>query len=463
MRKKNRAVAVLLAGTLIAGCRAGAVFAESTDAKTEYMASTEEKATEETEEIKETEEEKKSSKILDDPNIKVPEDWIESDERIANGGIASVPTEDVEPGASEFSEKITYQTYEEDSEVKYHVPEAITINGEEYLLKETSNKLLVSHEGAVPKTYVYESEVFTGDESEHEPEEEVAKPDATYYLKSKTLVEQQSEEREEYKETVVSYNGVESGIEIKEKKEIEFTDVDTGQTVTAELSLANQKTVREYWDDSFQFEITINGYDADVLILNGKEIGKDEDLMNYTDDLLAILNLDPSAYKINLIDLQPVSNNTDVRTAIAYGSKYVKDIEATYGGTVKLPSVNGKVWSCVYEEEIPDGRSVIYTMSATVAYERSTGTLTTKAWYQKIGDAIAGFITAAYEATAAAFKEHPVIASIPVVAVAALLAFFITKKIRNRCIYNDEIKCPYKKHNKEICKSCPNYRQRNSV
>ena len=97
-------------------------------------------------------------------------------------------------------------------------------------------------------------------------------------------------------------------------------------------------------------------------------------------------------------------------------------------------------------------------MSVTVSYEKGDGTAQSKSLFERVKDVVVGFITAA-----AAFEEHPVITSIPVILAAAFIAFLITRKVRNRCIYNGEMKCLYKKHNKDICKSCPHYRQRNSV
>lgn len=102
-------------------------------------------------------------------------------------------------------------------------------------------------------------------------------------------------------------------------------------------------------------------------------------------------------------------------------------------------------------------------MSVTVSYEKGDGTAQSKSLFERVKDVVVGFITAAYQAAAAAFEEHPVITSIPVILAAAFIAFLITRKVRNRCIYNGEMKCLYKKHNKDICKSCPHYRQRNSV
>lgn len=456
MLKNNKAFAVILAGTLIAGCQTGPAFAYGNNPLLDTLSET---ATERA----------VVTDNLEEQDIETPK---ESDEtvshtaasRLLNDGFATIQTKDVEPGADDFTAKVTYQTYDPDEDAGKHLPENIDANGEGYHLLEFKTPLLVSKEDVVPKTIAYESEVFNGNEAEHEPEEQIVYEDGlTYHLKSKTLNEQTTQERSEYKETVVSYKGVEAGVQIQDKKEVEIQDADTGQTVKAPLDLLSQKTVKEYWDNTFQFEITITGYDADILVLNNKEIPKDADLMNYTDDLLAIINLDPAAYKIEKIDLQPIEGNSDVRKATAYGSKYVKNIDATYGGTVTLPAISGKSWDCVYEEEIPENQKVIYTMSTTVSYERGNGTAQTKGLLERISDAVIGFITAAYEAAAAAFEEHPVITSIPVILAAAFIALLITKKIRNRCIYDGSIKCIYKKHNKTICKSCPNYRQRNSV
>ena len=57
------------------------------------------------------------------------------------------------------------------------------------------------------------------------PEQEVTGEDGlNYVLQSKTLNAQTTKERSEYKETTVSYKGVEAGVQIQDKKEIEFLD-----------------------------------------------------------------------------------------------------------------------------------------------------------------------------------------------------------------------------------------------
>ncbi|RHQ36143.1 hypothetical protein DWY84_00575 [Clostridium sp. AF27-2AA] len=71
-----------------------------------------------------------------------------------------------------------------------------------------------------------------------------------------------------------------------------------------------------------------------------------------------------------------------------------------------------------------------------------------------------GVITAVYTALATSFKEHPVATSIPFVVFAGLIAFLITRKVRNRCMYDKMIKCPYKKHGTENCKTCQYFYKR---
>lgn len=377
---------------------------------------------------------------------------------------AAVKGDGVEEGVSSFTERILYTTYDRESDPKQYLDDSVTIDGTEYELKETGQPVYIKQEEIVPKQMFYETEVFTGDEAEYLPDETVTQDGVTYQLISKELIEQTAQERSEYKETVVEYKGVEAGIVLPQEKEITFTDVDTKQEITTTLPYVKEQVVAEHWSEDFEFPITISGYDADVFVLNGKEVPKDADLMDYADDFLEILHLDPESYKITSITLGDSYEEDGVvkRKATATGSKYVRDINVTYGGTVTLPSIVGKVWSCMYEEAIPDDQRVMYTMAVDATYESAvqTAEVTVDSGFL---DTLIGYITAAYEAVVEAFREHPVISSIPLIAIAALIAFLITRKVKNRCIYNKELKCPYKKRTKDTCKSCVHYRNRQKV
>lgn len=437
---KQKNLALLLAGTLMLGCQAGPVFASADPAGISQEA----------------------------------EHSLESD---AAAGVSMpqaekklketfVPTDDVEPGASRFEKKLTYQTYDQNGDARACLPETVTANGETYALSDTKNVSLISKEDVIPATISYESEVFTGDESEHAPAPTMIGEDGrTYSLMSQDLNEKEAEERLEYREVTMEYKGVEAGVQIPDAKETEFEDADTGQKVKAVLELKKTETLSERWEDQFSFPITITGYDADVFVLNGKEIPKTEDLTPYASDFLEYLKLDPESYKIDSIAWDGAAytgeDGSVMRNAHGTGSKKVRDIEATYAGEVKMPAIVGKSWSCVYEEDIPADERIIYTMAVTATYEKTEGAAVVEE--QGLLDKIVGFITATYEAVVEAIREHPVTSAMFLVLAAGALTLLLTKKIRNRCIYDKNIKCPYRKHTSETCKGCVNYRNRNQV
>lgn len=378
---------------------------------------------------------------------------------------AAVKGTGIKEGVDSFMERVLYTTYDKDADPKQHLQNEVTIDGVVYQLKTTGTPIYITKEDIVPDRAAYESEVFTGNGDEHLPDETIVRNEITYKLVSKELVEQKAEERSEYKETVVEYKGVESGIVLPTEKELTFTDADTGQEITATLPRVREQLVAERWSEDFTFPIVIDNYNADILVLNGKEMPKDAELIDYADDFLEMLRLDPEAYRVSSIEWDGApyeEGGVSKRKATANGSKYVKDINVVYGGTVTLPSITGKVWSCIYEEAIPDGQKTVYTMAVDATYGTAVETVEVTA-DGGLFDKLVGYVTAAYEAVVEAFKEHPVISSIPLVAVAALIAFFVTKKVQNRCIYDKNIKCPHKKRTKETCQSCVHYRNRQKI
>lgn len=378
---------------------------------------------------------------------------------------AAVKGDGVKDGDTSFSERILYTTYDRNADPRQYLEGTVKINGITYELKETGNPVYIRQQEVMRKQYFYESEVFTGNEDEHLPEEIVAVDGVSYGLVSKELVEQTAEERTEFKETVVEYKDVEAGVVLPKEKEITFTDTDTGQEVQAVLQYEREQVISEQWSENFEFPITISNYDADLFILNGKEVPKDAALIDYAADFLESLHLDPEAYRISSIDWNGASYEESgiiKRDAIAKGSKHVRNVNVTYGGTVILPSIAGKSWSCVYEEIIPEGQEVLYTMAVDTTYNIAVQTVEVETG-AGLFDTIVGYITAAYEAVVEAFHEHPVISSIPLLAVAGLLAFFITRKVQNRCIYDKNIKCPNQKRKKDTCKSCVHYRGRQKI
>lgn len=415
---KYKSFAILLAGTLLLGCPARQVFANETAAR-------------------------------------------------KDGFTAKIDVSKIEAGAEIFKEKVVYRTYDKEEDPAEYMPGELEANGDTYVITEAGRPLYVSQETVTPRQTAYESEVFIGDGINEEPAETWIDTDGTMYrLVSKELKEQAAQERTEYKEIPVTFTAVEAGVQIPDQKTMEIEDLDTNQMIQATLKLKEKTVIREYWRDDFEFPVTITGYDADVFILNGVEIPKEADLTDYSDSFLRYLKLDRNAYRVSKIewDGEPYEKNgLLMRNAIGKGSKFVKDIEAAYAGEVSLPAIVGKSWYCIYEEDIPENHQTIYTMTATVAYQLKNMAVVEKSLAQKICDKVVGVITAAYEAAIGAFTEYPVISSIPLVLIAAMTAYFITKRCRNLCAYNSEVKCPHKKHNKETCKTCVHYHKRNQV
>ena len=395
------------------------------------------------------------------------EDTIPDDER-PEIGMADMETEDVEAGTEAFEKKVLYTTYDKDSDPFQSLKDSFVIHGDTYQLRSVGQASLVREAAVVPRQFSYESEIFTGDGREQEPERTIVGEDGkTYSLAEKELKEQEAKERTEYKEVAVTYTAVEAGVQIPEVKESEFEDMDTGQRVSALLDLRTQEITKEYWEENFTFPVTVTGYDADLFVLNGKQIPKDADLAGYGEDFLEYLKLDGDAYEINSITWngEPYTQNVMVmRNATASGRKWVKDIRAIYGGEVNLPAIVGKAWECIYEEEIPEKERILYTMAVTARYEREdVSAKKVKSLPERLWEGFVGTITAVYEAIAAAFEEHPVISSLPLVLTAAFLVFILTKRIRNTCVYDEKATCPYRKLEIETCKGCVNYCKRNQV
>lgn len=444
--KKYKLLTILLTGYLILGCLAGQAFG-STVTK-DIMLET----------IPDT-------SALDD-KIFFMDTRKENKDR-EKDFIAHVDVSEIDPGTKEFRKKIVYRTYEKTDVPAAHMPGELEANGDTYVLLETEQPLYISQEAVIPRQTSYESEVFAGDGTDREPDELWTDKDGVvYHLISKELKEQKAQERTEYKELPVTFTAVESGVEIPDQKDMEIEDLDTMQTVHAMLQLKDKTIIREYWSDDFIFPITITGYDADIFSLNGVEIPRTADLTAYADEFLRYLKLDENSYRISSIEWDGDPYEKEgvlMRNAIGKGSKYVRDIDATYSGEVKLPAIVGKSWYCVYEEEIPVNHKMIYTMTATAIYQLKNSVVTEKNFFQKAYDKAIGVITAAYEAVVEAFEEHPIISAIPLVLLAAMIAFLITKKYRNRCIYHSKIKCPYRKHDKNTCKTCVHYHKRNQI
>lgn len=380
--------------------------------------------------------------------------------------IATPSTENVASGAESFSaSNIIYQTYDESDDAKEHLS-SVTIDGVVYNVESVGTPKRIRQDTIAPKHLSYTSEVWTGDGEAQKPVEKKEEDGITYYLDTLNKEESKSQERTEVKSATVKFTGVEDSINVPKEKAITFTDSDTKQEVTATLPIKSKEVTNTYWDNNFQFDITVSGYNAESYVLGNIEIPASADLIDYKDDFINVLALNSEKYEITSIEWNGASYEEGglvKRKAVGKGRKLVQDIEATYEGEVTLPETVGYVWVAEYTEEIPQGKDVVYTMAVDAEYKTATAAVEKTGVLDQIVGAILGFISATYTALATSFKEHPVFTSIPFVLVAGLIAFLVTRKIRRRCVYNGKVKCPYEKRTRETCKSCPNFYKRGTA
>lgn len=266
----------------------------------------------------------------------------------------TVDTEGVHDTDRKFKTTIKFESYSDEDTGFNHLTETINIGEREYVLNSIDNLTMVDARTPERRTLEKQSEVFVkGTESEHLPEETIQEEGITWTLTQKELIDQ--EIADVFKDAVATkrYIGVEKGVPIPQTIDYEYEDLDSGEKIETTLPLTDKNESRWYWA-GFEFPITISGYDADILDLNGTEIRADEPLINYAEEFLDMLGLNQEYYEIDMIewDGEPYEHNGDLcRNATGSGRKYVTDIDAVYSGKVKLPHKDGAAWKCIYTEE----------------------------------------------------------------------------------------------------------------
>ena len=214
-----------------------------------------------------------------------------------------------------------------------------------------------------------------------------------------------------------------------------IVDKASGKEFEATLDLVKEEVLKEYWDNDFEFPITVSGYgDANVFNLNGIEIPADAKLIKYKDEFLKMLDLSTKAYEIESIKWDGEAymvNGNAMRNAVAKGRKYVKDIKAIYELDVPLPAMPEKSWRCTYTEEFPEGNT-LYTMVTNATYTVDPTVAKSRGGLLGVLDSVVGTITAAYSAVIESFTERPIATTIPLVLVAGLISIFVTRRMKEK-------------------------------
>lgn len=338
-----------------------------------------------------------------------------------------------------FDQKIVYTTWDKEKDPKDILNETIVIDDIPYIVNTAETPTLISSEEIKPLEKNVITDTFIGDEKEadNQPFASISENGINYNLTSKTLQEGAIADRKEHKTTEVTYTGVEDNVALPKTTTIEMSDKASGQDFDATLELVKEEVINEYWDDDFEFPITVSGYgDANVYLLNGKQIPSDANLIDYKNDFLKMLGLSSKAYKIATIDWDGAAyemNGQTVRNAVATGSKYVKDVKAIYEADVPLPAMPEKSWRCTYTEVFPEGNT-LYTMATNATYTVDPSVAKSRGGLAGMIDSVVGTITAAYNAVIDSFKERPIATAIPLVLFAGLVTVFVTRKAKEKKI-----------------------------
>ncbi len=229
-----------------------------------------------------------------------------------------------------------------------------------------------------------DSPAFVGSAKEYAPLETVMKEGKKYHLTNSEILDIFTEEKTEYSESSILYEGVEYIDRMPETAWVQVVNEDLKLKQTVELPVVSQVEECFYWDYDFTFPIEVSGYQEDTYLLGNREIPNGVPLTDYAEEFLKYLNLPGDYYQITGIVWtgEPVERNGNmVRNAQAQGRKLVKNIRAVYGGEVTVPPVQAQIYRGIYEEDRTEDQTdpLIDKNSETAAYER-------QAWdgYQKI-------------------------------------------------------------------------------
>ena len=161
-------------------------------------------------------------------------------------------------------------------------------------------------------------------------------------------------------------------------KEIQYTDPQTGKTVSAVLSFDHLEVLDDFsWRSDVTILLTFSYYDSFGYVLGDVFIPYQEEtpaLEGAESVLLDSLDLNPEQYRLTKFQWtgEPYEENGVMyRNAEASGQRYAASYRAVYSGTVSLPDVPGYDAVATYTGTVqhPTGETE-YTVKAVASYER---------------------------------------------------------------------------------------------
>lgn len=348
-------------------------------------------------------------------------------------GLAFVTTDTYAAESYKVTEKYT----DKDAKKEYNFDKTVEKDGVTYQLSDVKYDAIEKKVPAdVTKTLEMKSALTTYADAEFG--ETIEKDGITYKL---TGVEKDATGvagRTQYHEETVNYNEVTGDKAISDTINTTVTDPVTGKDYGVTLSLLSKKVVKSAISDEFKFDITFYVTNGRYFRYKDKLVTYNEntpDVMQFSDEILSDLNLDPELYKINSIewDGEAYTNEDGVlcRKAAAVGNRVINDYEVVYGGDYNLPAdANAYNWVGKYEATVNDPvGGTEYDITATATYtEYIAGQV--EANEEKANPS--GFITFV--------KNHPAaFAGVSVLIIAALvIVFLFFLKVRKSNKYPQE-------------------------
>ena len=381
--------------------------------------------------------------------------------------LVDIDTTAVSPGAEQFTVPVTYESYDPDDQSAAPLPRSLKVNGDWYQLERTARIQRTGSRPRSPREKAWTGKAFTRAEDEDTPPEQLEEDGVTYTLQSSALNTVDGEARSVHREQSVTYSGVEERAEIPDTLDDAFDDPVTGEPVTATLPLAGQTESGGRWDGSFTCTAVAQNYTADHFYI-GSELVPAGSLAESGGKILALLSLDTAYYRIREVEFtgDPYDENGVMcRDILCRGEKYVRDVTAVYAGDVSLAPIREQQWTAEYLEDVPEAERTVYEYSAEAAYrreetaaERIEGNPVRRAAGKAQRIALAG-----EEAAARWIREHMAVSGAAGIALLILSAAAGVRRAKNRCVYHPEMRCIRKRHNAEICASCPYYMNRNEI
>lgn len=348
-------------------------------------------------------------------------------------GLASVTTNTYAAESYKVTEKYT----DKDAKKEYNFDKTVEKDGVTYQLSDVKYDAIEKKVPAdVTKTLEMKSALTTYAGAEFG--ETVEKDGITYKLAGVEKDVTGVAGRTQYHEEMLNYNEVTGDKAISDTINSTVTDPVTGKDYGVTLSLVSKKVVKSAVSDEFKFDITFYVTNGRYFRYKDKLVTYNEntpDVMQFSDEILSDLNLDPELYKINSIewDGEAYTNEDGVlcRKAAAVGNRVINDYEVVYGGDYNLPAdANAYNWVGKYEATVNDPvGGTEYDITATATYtEYIAGQV--EANEEKANSS--GFITFV--------KNHPAaFAGVSVLIIAALvIVFLFFLKVRKSNKYPQE-------------------------